>query len=76
MRLYITKSKKRQFMPSLSDIERMDGNDEGMCIACGSIECGIEPDASKCVCTACGEWKVYGGEQLAAMGLVYDEDEA
>lgn len=39
----------------------------GFCIACG-IECeGVEPDARRYECEACGESAVYGAEELALM---------
>lgn len=38
--------------------------DPGFCIKCG-LECyGVEPDARKYPCESCGEFGVYGAEEL------------
>ena len=37
----------------------------GFCIACGIEAEGVEPDARRYVCEACGEKAVYGAEELA-----------
>jgi len=39
----------------------------GFCIACGSEQEGCEPDACKYKCESCGEYKVYGAEELLIM---------
>ena len=44
---------------------------EGFCLACGEVAYGVEPDARKYECECCGAAKVYGGEELALMGLVH-----
>jgi predicted RNA-binding Zn-ribbon protein involved in translation (DUF1610 family) len=36
----------------------------GFCTACGEEAYGVEPDARKYVCEACGEPQVYGAEEL------------
>lgn len=36
----------------------------GFCIACGADAEGVEPDARKYQCEACGEPGVYGAEEL------------
>lgn len=36
----------------------------GFCIACGAEASGVEPDARKYQCEACGEDQVYGAEEL------------
>ncbi len=36
----------------------------GFCIACGAEQSGVEPDARKYPCEACGERKVYGAQEL------------
>lgn len=36
----------------------------GFCIACGVDADGVEPDARKYECEACGEPCVYGAEEL------------
>ena len=40
-------------------------DDPGFCTACGADACGVEPDARRYVCEACGEKAVYGAEELA-----------
>jgi DNA-directed RNA polymerase subunit RPC12/RpoP len=39
----------------------------GFCLACGAEHDGIEPDARRYTCTACGARKVYGAEELILM---------
>lgn len=36
----------------------------GFCILCGCDAEGVEPDARKYLCEACGEKAVYGAEEL------------
>ena len=36
----------------------------GFCIACGADAEGVEPDARKYKCEACGAMGVYGAEEL------------
>jgi predicted RNA-binding Zn-ribbon protein involved in translation (DUF1610 family) len=36
----------------------------GFCAACGANAEGVEPDARKYRCEACGEKQVYGAEEL------------
>lgn len=42
--------------------------DLGACLACGSGASGVEPDARRYTCEACGEPKVYGLENLLIAG--------
>jgi hypothetical protein len=43
----------------------------GFCTACGEqSEENVEPDARNYKCTACGEFAVFGAEELVIMGLV------
>ena len=37
----------------------------GFCIICGAESHGVEPDARRYACEACGERGVYGAEELA-----------
>jgi len=39
--------------------------DPGFCIACGVDVYGVEPDARRYECEACGEKAVFGAEELA-----------
>ena len=36
----------------------------GFCLACGAEAMGVEPDARKYECEACGERQVYGADEL------------
>jgi hypothetical protein len=56
------------FRMSESEARSMDTS--GLCLACGVEAEGIEPDARECRCSACGEMKVYGVEELVLMGRV------
>lgn len=42
----------------------------GWCLACGTTQDGVEPDAAKYRCPDCGKPKVYGLAELALLGLV------
>lgn len=37
----------------------------GMCLACGELADGVEPDARRYECECCGAHKVYGFEEIA-----------
>jgi len=51
-------------------VERaMDLDDPGFCVCCGAEADGVEPDARRYECEACGEKGVYGAEELF-MGMV------
>ena len=39
----------------------------GFCLACGNEAHGVEPDAERYECEACGAPLVYGAEQLLLM---------
>jgi hypothetical protein len=39
----------------------------GFCLACGKEAEGVEPDAERYRCEACGSMRVYGAEQLLIM---------
>lgn len=41
----------------------------GFCIACGDEAFGVEPDARRYECEACGERAVFGAEELLIMGF-------
>lgn len=74
IRPYITVRGKQQFKPSIQLCMTMVEDSEGFCLACGEIADGIEPDARRCTCEACGEAKVYGAEELVLMGLTFDAE--
>jgi hypothetical protein len=68
---YKAKSGKMQYKPSLEELEEMDKNQQGFCLACGEIYDGVEPDARRYDCEACGNSKVYGAAELALLGICY-----
>lgn len=71
MRQYRAKSGKMLWMPSLEEVCEADDENAGFCLACGERAEGVEPDAAKYTCEACGAAKVYGAAELALMGLAY-----
>ena len=71
MKEYTTKTGLKQFKPSIEELEQMDEDMQGFCLACGEIEDGVEPDARKYVCSCCGKDKVYGASELVLMGLYH-----
>tara|TARA_R100001510_G_C7627138_1_gene186786 strand:- start:129 stop:314 length:186 start_codon:yes stop_codon:yes gene_type:complete len=42
-------------------------NNEGLCMACGEIAEGVEPDARQYKCECCGERRVYGAQEALLM---------
>lgn len=75
MKTYTTRYGKTQFMPYESELLEMIDQDQGLCLACGEVHEYIEPDAVRYTCEACGCAKVYGGEELALMGLFARDEE-
>lgn len=73
MQAYKTKSGATQYKPSLAELEAITHNDNsgGFCLACGCEASGVEPDARRYTCEACGQPKVYGAEELCLMGLYH-----
>ncbi len=41
-----------------------EDNNIGFCTACGERHEGVEPDAERYECEACGKNRVYGAEQI------------
>jgi len=41
-----------------------EDSNTGFCTACGEEFYGYEPDARACECEACGQFSVYGAEEL------------
>jgi hypothetical protein len=54
---------EERIMTAAEDLLGLD--DPGFCIICGADAYGVEPDARRYVCEACGERGVYGAEELA-----------
>ncbi len=55
---------------TLEQIEEAMADDYGFCTSCGAERDCCEPDARNYECEECGEHKVFGAEELVAMGLV------
>ena len=73
-RQYRARNGAMQWKPSIQLVMLMNEANEGFCLACGEEQGGVEPDARQYKCAACGAFKVYGAEELVAMGLCYDAD--
>ena len=43
---------------------RMTLDDPGLCVICGNEQTGVEPDARRYKCEACGAHAVFGAEEL------------
>ena len=49
-------------------MEAVEADDSlGFCLACGEEASGVEPDARRYECEACGAARVYGAEELLLM---------
>ncbi len=44
-----------------------EDSNTGLCLACGAEHGGVEPDARRYPCEACGARRVYGAEELLLM---------
>lgn len=73
IRPYTAKNGRQMWRPSLPWAMTLNARNEGFCLACAESVAGIEPDARRCTCPACGEAKVYGAEELVMMGLTFDK---
>ena len=73
IRSYTAKNGLQLWKPSLPWAMTLGARNEGFCLACAESVAGIEPDAHRVTCPACGEAKVYGTEGLVLMGLTFDK---
>jgi predicted RNA-binding Zn-ribbon protein involved in translation (DUF1610 family) len=66
------------FTMTEDEFRRGDDEFEGRCLSCGTEAYGVEPDARRYECEACGESKVYGLAELLMMGCIGfgDEDDS
>lgn len=71
MKQYKAKSGRTLFKPSIELCTEMDADSQGFCLACGEVQDGCEPDATRYTCECCGESMVYGAAELALRGLVF-----
>ncbi len=51
----------------LSAVQRDDNI--GFCLGCGLEQGGCEPDAREYKCDSCGEFSVYGAEEILMMEI-------
>ena len=54
---------------SLAQIEEADARECGLCLACGALQDGCEPDARNVRCDACKQHQVHGANDIMTMGL-------
>jgi hypothetical protein len=66
---YRNKAGQTRHRPILTEAELRQDNTTGFCLACGSDQLGVEPDARRYTCEGCGQPKVYGLEELVLMGI-------
>lgn len=70
---YTTRRGEQQFKPRMNEHELnellYDGT-RGFCLACGEEADGVEPDARRYECEACGAHKVFGYSELLEMNLI------
>ena len=57
---------RRDFLNIAMELAENDNN-EGLCAKCGETQDGVEPDARKYQCEACGAMEVYGAEEYILM---------
>jgi len=51
----------------LAEDNLLGTSNDGLCIKCGSVQGGCEPDARNYKCEDCGERKVFGAEEAVMM---------
>jgi len=60
----------KKWMLKVAEEQMLTDRDRGYCIYCGEEAYGVEPDARKYECEACGKEGVYGLEEMLLMGRV------
>jgi hypothetical protein len=63
-RMRLHKSVTLERVTDAVERRRQGLDDPGFCICCGAEAEGVEPDACKYECDACGKSDVYGAEEL------------
>lgn len=72
MKAYTGKDGNKYFKPSWDALQdALEAGDEGFCLACGTEQGGVEPDAKRYTCEACGAAHVYGAENLLMRNLFH-----
>ena len=72
VRTYTTRAGVRQYKPSIELVMLLNEDMGGFCLNCAHEQPGVEPDAGKYECEACGMPKVYGPESLIMLGLTFE----
>ena len=62
------------FAMSKSEFKESRDESQGICLSCGAMAGGCEPDAKKCPCEECALEEVYGMEKLFLMGKILIEN--
>ncbi len=57
-----------RFIPRVQPGDCMANDNEGLCLLCGNTQSGVEPDAERYQCEACGQRSVYGLDQFVLRG--------
>lgn len=63
----VDKSVTPELVCDLAEANMFGMSNDGVCISCGSIQSGCEPDASEYTCECCNKNTVYGAELLLYM---------
>ena len=53
-----------------AEYQRMCDESQGLCLMCGEIADGVEPDARRYSCDACNQSGVYGAEECLLFGRI------
>jgi len=56
-------------------LDELEDGTMGVCVACGEMAYGVEPDARGYECDCCGKHRVYGLEEALLMGVIDIEDD-
>jgi Zn finger protein HypA/HybF involved in hydrogenase expression len=56
----------------MSSREYIEGSEnyDGLCLSCGAVQHGVEPDAERYTCESCGRHAVIGFEQALLVGAL------
>ncbi|MBM84699.1 MAG: hypothetical protein CMM47_01580 [Rhodospirillaceae bacterium] len=57
-----TRERIRETIFQLAKDSLFGGTDDGICMTCGNVQSGVEPDARGYTCESCGESAVQGAE--------------
>ncbi len=60
---------KKVTLDVIAELVELDDN-LGICLSCGEVQEGVEPDAERYRCESCGRHSVYGAEQALLLAGV------